>query len=171
MHLHKTLFIFFFLLLCVLTKKIGRPAKCPIGTKLSIVTADLNFDNNTMVFGVHPETNKVAVLQMKVFGENKFWCIGEYASPNNQTYSVFVVPHTNWEQLYRSKDNGLIIKQKLFGMGDKERLKFKILETDTQDKYRIAGFNEATIKYLTKGADRVEMDPNGKDEWFIFVVE
>ena len=171
MHQHKTFFLFVFFFLYVLTKKIAKPAKCPISTKLSIVASDLAFDENTMVLGVHPDTKKVAVVKMEVLGNNKFWCIGEYTNPENQTYAIFVVPQTNWKQLYRNKDHGLIIKQRLFGMPHKERLRFTILETETQDKYKIAGFNEATISYLTNGANGVEMDPNGKDEWFIFVVE
>lgn len=171
MHHPYVLFIFAFFFLSVFTKKITEPAKCPIGTKLSIVASDLAFDNSTMVLGVHPETKKVAVVQMELLGDNKFWCIGEYTSPKNQTYAVFVVPHTNWEQLYRDKDQGLIIKKRLFGMPDKEKLRFTILETNTQDKYKIAGFNEETPSYLTNGANGVWMDPKGEDEWFIFVAE
>ena len=92
----KILFIFVFFFLSVFTKKITEPAKCPTGTKLSIVASDLAFDNNTMVLGLHPETKKVAVVSMELLGDNKFWCIGIQANKiKPMQFSWFPTPTGN----------------------------------------------------------------------------
>ena len=168
----KALFIFVFLLLCVLAKKKRVQQKrledyhCPNNTKISIIQSSPEY---LPCLGIDKETQKLTVADRSTQEDSGFWCIGYFTNSKKQNFSTIIRPNSKWVELYRNKDNSLELKEWYDGIPEKERFRFTFSEADeTTGDFKIASFNETPITYLTKGA---VMDPNGEDLWTITAVE